>query len=245
MHSTTIGRGADSSSSRQWTGGNGITYYISDIFQYAGVTGSSTSLITSGAYGLVKLLFTMIFAWGLIDMLGRRHCFMAGLFLQCITHVYMAVYFGAISDKNQQASNAAVASIFIYAIGWSIGLCTIPYIYGTELFPTKVRSFAYAVNMAAHWFFQFAVVRVTPVMLTSLDKWGAYLFWALVCAVGLVLLGLWAPETKGVPMERMSELFMRPWWQCGRAKISVERIESSPSSEEGGKLAVLQTQRSV
>ncbi|KAG9865192.1 general substrate transporter, partial [Aureobasidium melanogenum] len=33
----------------QWTGGNGITYYISDIFQYAGISGSNTSLITSGA----------------------------------------------------------------------------------------------------------------------------------------------------------------------------------------------------
>jgi len=211
----------------QWTGGNGITYYISDIFQYAGISGSNTSLITSGAYGLVKLVFTMIFAWGLIDLIGRRRCFMAGLSLQCATHIYMAIYFGAIPQSNQSASNAAVASVFVYAIGWSIGLCTIPYIYGTELFPTRVRSLCYAVVMAAHWFFQFAVVRVTPLMLTSLDKWGAYTFWACICASGLVILGLWAPETKGIPMERMDELFQRPWYKCGSAKVSMERFEDS------------------
>jgi hypothetical protein len=32
------------------------------IFQYAGVSGQNTSLLSSGAYGLVKLLFTVDFA---------------------------------------------------------------------------------------------------------------------------------------------------------------------------------------
>jgi sugar porter (SP) family MFS transporter len=211
----------------QWTGGNGITYYISDIFQYAGIVGAETSLITSGAYGLVKLFITMIFAWGLIDKLGRRRCFLAGLTLQGITHIYMAIYFGAIGQGNAHASNAAIASVFVYATGWSIGLCTIPYIYGAEIFPTKARGFAYATTMCLHWFFQFAVVRVTPVMLAALDKWGAYVFWTMVCFVGIIVLGLWAPETKGVPLERMHELFDRPWYQGWRSKLG-------PQDEYGG-----------
>lgn len=204
----------------QWTGGNGITYYISSIFTYAGVTGPSTSLITSGAYGLVKLVVTMIFAWGLIDRLGRRRCFLTGLALQGASHIYMSCYFGLGATHNHSASSAAIASVFVYAVGWSIGLCTIPYIYGTEIFPTKVRSFAYATTMGLHWFWQFAVVRVTPVMLVSLDKWGAYVFWAVICAVGMVVLGVWAPETKGVEVERMRELFARPWHRCGTAKLT-------------------------
>ena len=161
----------------------------------------------------------MIFAWGLIDRFGRRRCMFAGLALQGITHIYMAIYFGAIGNGNQRASDAAIASVFIYATGWSIGLCTIPYIYGTEIFPTKARSFAYATTMALHWFYQFAVVRVTPVMLAALDKWGAYVFWAMICVSGIVILGLWAPETKGVPLERMPELFERPWYMCWKAKL--------------------------
>ncbi|RYP52274.1 hypothetical protein DL768_002486 [Monosporascus sp. mg162] len=42
---------------------------------------------------------------------------------------------------------------------------------------------------------------------------GAYLFWPLVCALGMLILGHWGPETKGVPMERMEELFSGPWWK--------------------------------
>ncbi|OQE23436.1 hypothetical protein PENFLA_c011G03179 [Penicillium flavigenum] len=204
----------------QWTGGNGITYYVTNIFQYAGLAGDSTSLISSGAYGIVKLVFTMAFTWGLIDLLGRRRCTLAGLSLQLCAHIYMGIYMGLRpgSADNRVASNAAVASVFVYAVGWSIGLCTVPYLYGTEIFPTRIRNVSYAISMALHWFFQFAVVRVTPNMFVSLDVWGAYLFWALICFSGLVILGIWMPETKGVPIERMGDLFDGPWYLRWRAK---------------------------
>ncbi|KAG0158508.1 hypothetical protein PDIDSM_6023 [Penicillium digitatum] len=204
----------------QWTGGNGITYYITGIFQYAGVKGDGNSLISSGVYGIVKLIFTMAFTWGLIDLLGRRRCTLAGLCLQLCAHIYMSTYMGLRpgSADNQNASNAAVASVFIYAVGWSIGLCTVPYLYGTEIFPTRIRNVSYAISMALHWFFQFAVVRVTPNMFVLLDVWGAYLFWALICFSGLVIFGMWMPETKGVPIERMGDLFDGPWYLRWRAR---------------------------
>ncbi|KKP03610.1 hypothetical protein THAR02_04294 [Trichoderma harzianum] len=214
----------------QWTGGNGITYYIPMIFRFAGVRSDNISLINSGAYGALKLFFTMIFTWGLIDIIGRRICFMSGLFLQGATHVYMAIYMGIwIDSQNKSASGAAVASVFIYAVGWSIGLCTIQYLYGTEILPTR-----------------FAVVRSTPAMFEGLNIWGAYVFWACICFIGLVVLGLWAPETKGVPMERMEELFSGPWYMGWKAKLSPQRdaeetsLGRSPSEDLGGSSEAVQ-----
>lgn len=213
----------------QWSGGNGITYYIPQIFVYAGVTGHNTSLVTSGAYGITKLVFTMIFTWGMVDIIGRRRCFLAGLFMQLVAHIFMAVYMGVwVSHErvNEAASDAAIASVFVYAVGWSIGLCTVQYLYGTEIFPTRIRSVCYAFNMSLHWFFQFAVVRVTPNMFVSLRIWGTYVFYAAFCAAGLVLLGLWAPETKGVPMERMDELFAGYWWGGWKAKVDLDASDT-------------------
>ncbi|OJJ45730.1 hypothetical protein ASPZODRAFT_159978 [Penicilliopsis zonata CBS 506.65] len=208
----------------QWTGGNGITYYISTIFKYAGLSNNSQSLISSGVYGIVKLVVTMAFTWGLIDLLGRRACALTGLALQLAAHVYMAVYMGLGANRsdnafNRAASDAAVASIFVYAVGWSVGLCTIPYLYGTEVFPTRIRNVSYAISMSLHWAFQFAVVRVTPNMLLGLNIWGAFLFWAAVCFVGLVGLAICMPETKGVPIESMGHLFDGPWYLRWRAKV--------------------------
>lgn len=213
----------------QWSGGNGITYYIPQIFEYAGVTGHNRSLITSGAYGVTKLVFTMVFTWGMVDIIGRRRCFLTGLSMQLVAHVFMAFYMGFwVSNEkaNEQASDAAIASVFVYAVGWSIGLCTVQYLYGTEIFPTRIRGVCYAFNMALHWFFQFAVVRVTPNMFVTLHIWGTYTFYAIFCAIGLVLLGLWAPETNGVPMERMDELFSGFWWVGWKAKVDLESSET-------------------
>ncbi|KAF9885938.1 hypothetical protein FE257_012228 [Aspergillus nanangensis] len=220
----------------QWTGGNGITYYVSSIFESAGVVGTSTALISSGAYGLVKLVFTMAFTWGLIDVLGRRRCALAGLTLQLLAHIYLAVYMGLRTSlhENRSASDAAIASVFVYAVGWSIGLCTIPYLYGTEIFPTRVRNVSYAISMSLHWFWQFAVVRVTPNMFVSLHVWGAYLFWAIICFLGLIILGIWMPETKGVSMECMGELFEGPWYLRWRARAkSVDCLSSYSAPDEG------------
>ncbi|KAL5116707.1 hypothetical protein ACEQ8H_005456 [Pleosporales sp. CAS-2024a] len=92
--------------------------------------------------------------------------------------------------------------------------------------------------MSLHWFCQFAVVRVTPVMLAALDKWGAYVFWACICAIGIVVLGLWAPETKGVPLECMSQLFKCPWYKCWRLKVDLAHVYRTSFEGQAGKGSV-------
>ena len=216
----------------QWTGGNGITYYVPQIFGYAGLHSNSISLISSGAYGAVKFVFTIAFSWVLVDRVGRRLCSLTGLGLQLAAHIYMAIYLGLQPgwSHNENASNAAIASVFIYAVGWSVGLCTMPFLYGAEIFPMRIRTVCYACSNALHWFFQFAVVRVTPNMFASLDVWGAYCFWAAVCFYGLVILGVWMPETKGVPIERMGELFDGPWYLRWCAVVGQEHPATETSS---------------
>lgn len=216
----------------QWTGGNAITYYVSTIFESAGIGSHATSLISSGAYGLVKLILTVVFAVAVIDIIGRRRAFIAGLILQLAAHIYLAVYMAdkPSSANNKSATNGAIAMIFLYAAGWSIGLCTIPYIYGSEIFPTRVRNVAYSTTMGLHWFLQFAVVRAIPPMFVGLDNWGVYVFFAMICFIGLIILGIWAPETKGVPMEHMESLFAGPWWKGWRAKPTYSG-PASPGAE--------------
>lgn len=196
------------------------------IFQYVGIKGAALALLPSGAYGLVKLILTIVAAWFLVDRVGRRPLMLIGLALQMVSHIYIGAYLGS-KTTSKSASDAAIAMVYVYALGYSVGLTVVQSIYGTEIFPIRIRGVSYAVIMCAHWFFQFAVVKVTPSMFVSLDVWGAYLFWALICATGLVLLGLWAPETKGVPMESMEELFAGKWYMLWRAKVDLTHKEES------------------
>ena len=71
-------------------------------------------------------------------------------------------------------------------------------------------------------------------MIANLRTWGAFLFWAIVCAIGLVLLGIMAPETKQVPMEGMDQLFAGPWYSMWKAKYSgvvVPEVKEVPEVE--------------
>lgn len=211
----------------QWTGGNAITFYVSTIFEATGVGSQGTALISSGAYGIVKLVFTILFAVVMIDRIGRRPCFLTGLLLQFTAHVYLAAYFSQpIGAHKKSADNGAIAMVFIYAVGWSIGLCTIPYIYGSEIFPTRVRNVAYASTMGLHWFSQYAVVKALPPMFVALHKWGPYVLFASICFVGFVLLWVCAPETNGVSMEYMDALFSTRWYLGWKAKAPDALLDS-------------------
>ncbi|RYP64190.1 hypothetical protein DL771_008881 [Monosporascus sp. 5C6A] len=57
---------------------------------------------------------------------------------------------------------------------------------------------------------------------------GACLFWTLVRALGMLVLGLWSPETKDVPMERMEELFGGPWWENWRVRVDLAAAAPPP-----------------
>ena len=65
-------------------------------------------------------------------------------------------------------------------------------------------------------------------MIANLDVYGTFVFFASICAIGLVVLGLWAPETKQIPLERMGELFENPWYSTYKARLlDVDEISQS------------------
>lgn len=69
-------------------------------------------------------------------------------------------------------------------------------------------------------------------MFVGLHVWGAFVFWAGVCVVGLVVLGVWAPETKGVALERMDELFRGRWYKGWKASVGPDEVASGVGAAE-------------
>lgn len=79
-----------------------------------------------------------------------------------------------------------------------------PYIFGAELWPNGIRSFGSALSQTFPWLFFFAILRATPSILSSMNNWGAFIFFAGWCLIiALVYVFFSVPETAGLSVEQL------------------------------------------
>lgn len=112
-----------------------------------------------------------------------------------------------------------------------LGLLTLPYVFGAEIWPNQIRSFGSGLTQFFHWFFAFGVSKGMPGILSDMDNWGAFIFFAGWCFIALVYVFFTVPELAGHPVERLDELFEGPWYQVykkarGWEANVVEAVES-------------------
>jgi SP family sugar:H+ symporter-like MFS transporter len=63
-----------------------------------------------------------------------------------------------------------------------------------------------AASLMTQWLFNFVIAKITPIMLADIT-YGTFLLFGALC----IIMGVWTvfcvPETKGVPLESIGELF--------------------------------------
>lgn len=105
------------------------------------------------------------------------------------------------------ASTVAAVAIYVYAVFFCISWAGIPWIYCSEIFPTRIRSLAVALCTATHWLMNFMIARSTPYMVSNIGG-GAYFLFAACMTVAVPFVWFFMPETKGKKLEDMDGLFL-------------------------------------
>jgi len=104
------------------SGINAINYYSPTIFKSIGITGTSTSLFTTGLFGVVKTVFTGIYLVFLIDQYGRRNLLMIGAIggSLCLWYVggYIAIAKPALHPTKTLPPSGISAIFFFYL--WTV-----------------------------------------------------------------------------------------------------------------------------
>jgi MFS family permease len=136
---------------------NSIGYYAAEIFETVGVSKNNSSLFATGVYGTVKVVATLIFLLVGIDQLGRKKALIGGAFwMSAMMFILGAVLATNPPDtKSATVSNASIAMcvmIYLYVIGYSASWGPTPWVFVSEIFPTRLRS--YGVGLAGKWLFQ-------------------------------------------------------------------------------------------
>lgn len=221
----------------QWSGSNSITQYSPTIFGYLGIQGDTTKLLATGLYGVVKFVSTVCVAFFVIDFIGRRRSLITGVSMQIVTLLIVGIYLGVTNSKTtkeieassslKSASRLAIVAIYFHAIAWSIGWFSLPYLLSAELFPTRVRGLTYGFYMAWHWLLYFGCSRATSSMLVAFDRWGAFVFFACICILGVIFVFLCIPDTTGRSLEEITAIFDTP-------AFSIWRVAYAPTTTTEG-----------
>ncbi|KAH7071806.1 quinate permease [Paraphoma chrysanthemicola] len=217
---------------QSFTGVNIITYYAPRIFETLGITGTSTKLFSTGFYGIAKTLGMCTFTFVVVERVGRRKGLIWGAALGCIPMWYIGGYVmkadpagaalrGVVNRDGwgYLAMVAVYVNAFIICATWQ----GITWTYASEIFPLDIRMLCVSLTTADTWLGSFIIARSTPYMISDLG-YGAYFFFAAI----LVAMGIWSfffvPETKGITLEEMDMLFLRPMHKAVWAQLRGQPI---------------------
>jgi hypothetical protein len=206
---------------------NIITYYAPRIFETLGIAGTSVKLFSTGFYGIAKTLGMCTFTFVVVERVGRRKGLIWGAALGCIPMWYIGGYV----MKADPAAAAAAGNITRDGWGYLAMVCVyvnafiicatwqgITWTYASEIFPLDIRMLCVSITTADTWLGSFIIARSTPYMISGLG-YGAYFFFASILAA----MGVWSfffvPETKGITLEEMDALFLKPMHKAVWAQL--------------------------
>ncbi|KAK2768711.1 hypothetical protein FQN54_000567 [Arachnomyces sp. PD_36] len=196
---------------QQFSGTNSIGYYAPQIFQTIGVAETDTSLFATGIYGVVKVISTGIFLFVGIDKIGRRWSLVAGgLWMAVMMFILGAVLVtnppvvGATSVSS--ASIGMIVMIYFYVIGYSASWGPIPWVYLSEIFPTRLRAYGVGMGSATQWLFNFVITYVTPAAINNIG-WRTFIMFGVFCLAMSTWIFFCVKETKNKTLEDMDVLF--------------------------------------
>jgi sugar porter (SP) family MFS transporter len=195
---------------QQFSGTNSIGYYAPQIFQTVGISKTNASLFATGIYGVVKVCSTGIFLIIGIDKFGRRKSLLLGAAwmatMMFILGSVLATHPPTDVNTVSPASIAMVVMIYLYVTGYSASWGPIPWVYLSEIFPTRLRSYGVGMGAATQWLFNFCITEITPNAVNSIG-WRTFIMFGVFCCAMGVWVFVFVRETKGRTLEEMDILF--------------------------------------
>ena len=182
----------------QLSGINAILYYLNDIFAQAGFSATSANA-QAMIIGAANLLFTIV-AMLLIDLRGRR-------FLLFVGSAGMAVCLLAIAALfiHPWHKAALLWLLIAYIAFFAVSQGTVVWVYLSELFPPGIREKGQSLGTLSLWLTNGVVAAVYPKVASVAGQY-PFLFFAAMMALQLLLTAFVYPETKGVSIERVSDI---------------------------------------
>ncbi|NP_001268040.1 hexose transporter [Vitis vinifera] len=201
---------------QQLTGINVIMFYAPVLFKTIGFA-DDASLMSAVITGRVNVLATIVSIYG-VDKWVRRFLFLEGgtqmLICQVIVATCILVKFGVDGEPwclPKWYAIVVVLFICVYVSGFAWSWGPLGWLVPSEIFPLEIRSAAQSVNVSVNMFFTFIIAQIFLNMLCHM-KFGLFLSFAFFVVVMSFFIYFFLPETKGIPIEEMAEVWKSHWF---------------------------------
>ncbi|PVI05762.1 sugar transporter STL1 [Periconia macrospinosa] len=196
--------GGSSQFMQQLSGCNAVIYYFPILCQDALDTSHNLALLLGGVNMVVYAIFATT-SWFCVERVGRRKLFLIGTVGQCLS---MILVFACLIPGGPGPAKGAAVGLFTYIAFFGATWLPLPWLYPAEINPLKTRAKANAFSTINNWLWNFFVVMITPVLITSIG-WGTYLFFGALNALFFPVIYFLYPETAGRSLEEIDLIFAK------------------------------------
>eukprot|EP00986_Skeletonema_menzelii_P018147 scaffold25709_cov137-Skeletonema_menzelii.AAC.4 len=194
--------GVGTAIAQQAVGIDAIQYFLVYILSQSGIESRNAQMLILVVLGLIKL-GVIVIAGQLFDRKGRRPLIFVSL-LGCAVSLFI-VSMSFIGGASSEAT--AIFGLAMYLAFFSIGMGPGAWLIPSEVFSTMIRAKAMSVATFMN--------RVTATIMsstflsvaTAMSWAGFFIMMAIVCIIILAWMYVYLPETKGRPLEDMSQYF--------------------------------------
>eukprot|EP00571_Detonula_confervacea_P012241 CAMPEP_0172299776 /NCGR_PEP_ID=MMETSP1058-20130122/1995_1 /TAXON_ID=83371 /ORGANISM="Detonula confervacea, Strain CCMP 353" /LENGTH=620 /DNA_ID=CAMNT_0013009331 /DNA_START=218 /DNA_END=2080 /DNA_ORIENTATION=+ len=187
---------------QQAVGIDAIQYFLVYILDESGIHSRSAQTAILIMLGVIKLV-VIVLAGHLFDRKGRRPLFIVSLLGMSVS--LLLVSFAFVGNANSEGF--AVFGLALYLAFFSLGMGPGAWLVPSEVFSTMIRAKAMSVATFMN--------RVTATIMSSTFlsvanamSWaGFFIMMSIVCLIILGWVYVYLPETKGRPLEDMSQYF--------------------------------------
>lgn len=195
--------------SAQLTGNTSLAYYAPQIFATIGA--GSKSVFITGFFGIVKMAGVATFIFFVVDRVGRRIPFMVGAFAMGSFMLIIALIVDthppkALASGITSSGAAGIAMVYLEAFSFNMSWGALPWLYISEIFPSRIREIGIATGAASQWLFNFVMSQITPHAIANIG-WRTFLMFAIFNYAIIVYSYLFLKETKGKSLEEMEVVF--------------------------------------
>jgi len=220
---------------QQLVGMNAFMYFGPKIFESIGFSPNLFTTINN----FVNFLSTFPAVF-LADRAGRRSLMLfsaLGMTVACAVMGLVGLMYVEQTDEgtgyavsNKNAGWAIAFSAFFFVFNFAYGFGPIVWVYCSEIFPLRYRARCVGICTLANWVGNFIIAQFTPMLLEGIQFSTFFVFGAF-CLFS-IFLSAWLPETKGVPLELIQDLFDKKSGFKSTAENKDKKLVTTDNTEE-------------